>query len=553
MTQYSGTKDLRNYLRVFWRWKFLFLALVIAAPAAAYLAERGKPNVYRSSALVGVNQETVNTTILGNSGSFSTTNVTAIAQLVNTRPVARTAARLMRPRANPGQIIDEVSASGDTTTNFITITATDESPVRAAAIANAFAKAISVNRQAAAVAQLNSAIAGVKAQLAKVGSAGTNASTSQAAAQASTRAQLVQQLNLLRASRTTQRSDAAVLQAATPSGTPAGPHLRRTVELALLIGALLGLGAIVLAENADRRLRTPDDLEGMADVPLLASIPPGAFSKKLDTGPADEESFQMLRTALLYFNVDRTHQSVVVTSPGEKDGKTTVAVRLALSAARAGLHVILVDADLRRAQVAGRLGIDAEDGLGMVLAGHRTVDEVQLSFDPDTPGAGSLTVIPAGHPAINPAALISSPEMVRVLRRLEADADLVVIDTPAALMVSDPLPLIELGSGVILVARMNRSTRDKVRRLRKIIGSAHGNLLGVVATGVAHGPGYGYYASKYYKAARNGKMAEANGQASGVPAREQRVRGLVRKAETGEGAEDQTEHAKPTQVTDELQ
>ena len=123
-------------------------------------------------------------------------------------------------------------------------------------------------------------------------------------------------------------------------------------------------------------------------------------------------------------------------------------------------------------------------------------------------------VAPVGTPAANPAALVSSPEMARVLRHLEAQSDLVVIDTPAALMVSDPLPLIELASGVVLVARMNSSTREKVRRLRKIVNAAQGNLLGVVATGVASGPGYGYYASKYYTQAKNGKAAAANGQVS---------------------------------------
>jgi capsular exopolysaccharide synthesis family protein len=550
MPQFSGTKDLRNYVRVLWRWKFLFLAFLIAAPVAAYLVERGKPTVYKSSALVGVNQETVNTSLLGSNGSFSTTNVTAVAQLVNTRPVAHTAATLMRPPANPNAIMHEVTASGNTVTNFITISATDPSPVRAAAIANAFAKAITQNRQAAAIAELNGAIAGVKAQLAKLGSAGTNPTS----AQSGTRAQLDQQLNQLTAAKSTQRGDATILQSAAPSGTPAGPHTRRTVELGLVIGLLLGLAAVVLAENADRRLRNPEDLEGMADVPLLASIPPSAFSKKLDTGPADEESFQMLRTALLYFNVDRARQSVVVTSPGEKDGKTTVAVRLALSAARAGLRVILVDADLRRAQVGARLRIQAEEGLGMLLAGHCTVDEVLRHYDVDEPGAGSLTVLPAGRPAINPAALISSPEMIQVLRRLEADADLVIIDTPAALMVSDPLPLIELASGVLLVARMNKSTRDKVRRLRKIVASAHGNLLGVVATGVASGPGYGYYASKYYKEARNGQVAPRNGRASRDQASARRVRRVAREqAGEGESPEGQTGQAEPEAVTDEFE
>ena len=181
-------------------------------------------------------------------------------------------------------------------------------------------------------------------------------------------------------------------------------------------------------------------------------------------------------------------------------------MRLALSAARAGLSVVLIDADLRRAQVAARLRIDGHEGLAAVLAGDRSIDDVLVQYPVDEPGAGQLMVAPVGTPAANPAALVSSPEMARVLRHLEAQSDLVVIDTPAALMVSDPLPLIELASGVILVARMNSSTREKVRRLRKIVNAAHGNLLGVVATGVASGPGYGYYASKYYAQAKNGRQ-----------------------------------------------
>jgi non-specific protein-tyrosine kinase len=412
----------------------------------------------------------------------------------------------MRPPADPAQIAGEVSASGDQTTNFITISATDTSPARAAQIANAFARAITRNQQAAAVAQLNSAIAGIRAQLARVGPV-----TSPTSPNAATRAQLVQQLNQFRAARATQNSDAAILQSAVPSSTPVGPHLRRTVELALLIGLLLGLGAVVLAENADRRLRSPDDLEGMAQVPLLASIPPSAFSGKLNTGPADEEAFQMLRTALLYFNASRAHQSVVITSPGEKDGKTTVAVRLALSAARAGLRVTLIDGDLRRAQVAERLGIQTRDGLSQVLSADFALDEVLVPYAVDDPGAGQLMVAPAGAPPPNPAALVSSPELSRILRQLEAESDLVVVDTPAALMVSDPLPLIELATGVILVARMNRSTRDKMRRLKRMIDAAHGNLLGVVATGVSAGPGYGHYASKYYSDSKNGKRS-SNGR-----------------------------------------
>ena len=263
----------------------------------------------------------------------------------------------------------EVSASGEPTTNFLTITAIDQSPGRAAAIANAFARAISENLRTAAVSEIDSSIRGVKAQLSHLGPG-----------QSSSRLQLVQQLNQLRAARSTQGSEAAILQAATAPGSPSGPHLRRTVELALLIGLLLGLGAVVLAEGADRKLRTPPDLEKMTDLPVLGAIPPSAFSEKLDTGPGDEEAFNMLRTSLTYFNVTKRLRSVVITSAGEKEGKTTVATRLALNVAASGRHAVLVDADLRRHEVAARLDLHPKVGLAEVLAGISELEDVLVEY-----------------------------------------------------------------------------------------------------------------------------------------------------------------------------
>jgi capsular exopolysaccharide synthesis family protein len=488
MPELTGTKDLRSYLRTFWRWKWFFLFFVIAAPVVAYVIDRSQPTVYKSSALVGINGATVNSSLVNGSGSFSTSNITAIAELVTTTPVAEIAAGLLNPPGNPGQIASEVTTNGDPATSFLTISAEDRSAARAAAVANAFARAISLNLQRSAIAQINSSIKTIQAQLAHLGQNNVD-----------TKLQLQQQLNQLVVARSTQGSGAAILQAATPSGTPAGGGVRRTVELGLLIGLLLGVGAVVLAEGADRRIRAPEDLEGMTDLPLLAVIEPSAFSPGVSTTKEDAEAFQMLRTSLMYFNVDRSLDSVVITSAGEKEGKTTVATRLAVAAATSGLNVILVDADLRRAQVSARLGIHAKEGLGSVIAGSRDLAAVLVEQPlDDTPGAGQLHILPAGPPPPNPSALMSSPRMQQIIRELESQSDLVIIDTPAALAVSDPLPLMRSVTGVVVVARVNSSSRQTIRRLQKIVESAHGNLLGVVATGAATGLGYAHYYPTYY-------------------------------------------------------
>jgi capsular exopolysaccharide synthesis family protein len=493
MPEFTGQRDIRSYLRILWRWKYLFLAFVVVCPLAAYFLERGKPKIYQSSALVGINSESVDTTLLNTGGGgFSTSNVLAIAQLVKTTPVAEVAAGFMHPRADPSQIAGEVTASGDPATNFLTITAQDTNPVRAAEIANAFAKAIGLNRQNAAVQELDSAIAGIQAQLSRL-----------KPKNAATRAGLEQQLTQLKAAASSQSSEAAVLQAASPNYTSVGPHLHRTVELGLVIGLLLAFGAVVLAESADRRMRSPDDLEGLTDLPLLASISQSAFREGLQLDPVDAESFQMLRTSLTYFNVDQRLSSLLITSPGEKEGKTTVASRLATATASAGSEVILVDADLRRAGVSDRFSLDVPDGLGAVLAGRLDALDALTDVPLEPDAAGHLRVLPAGHPPPNPSALMSSERMQELVRELESSADVVIIDSPAALAVSDSVPLMKAVTGVVLVARMNQSDQGTVARLRRIIENAHGNLLGVVATGVSSGTGYGHYTRSYYSARRD--------------------------------------------------
>src|SRR4051812_13809562 len=164
----TGHTDLAGYLRALWRWKFLFLACLVAVVATAALLALRQADTYRSTALVGVGQTTVNAGALGSGANFSTSNVDAVAELVTTTPVAAIAARLIHPPAKPAQVAGEVSAVADRNTNFIKISAEDRDPQQAADIANAFAKAISTNRQQAAIGELDDAIASTQAQLASL-------------------------------------------------------------------------------------------------------------------------------------------------------------------------------------------------------------------------------------------------------------------------------------------------------------------------------------------------------------------------------------------------
>jgi capsular exopolysaccharide synthesis family protein len=479
----TGQQDLRSYFRIFWRWKFLFLAIVVAIPVVVYVYERGQPRTYESSTLIEL--QDLAPGLGSTSAPVQSGNIAAVARLVTTTPVAQIAGRLMHPPEGAGFMLGSVSSSSNPDTGFVTINGQGATPELAAAIANAFASALGVRESQQAAQTIRQQIAGQVAQLRL---------TKGFAA----RATIIGQITQLRGLLDSVNSGAQVIQPAVPNLTSISPHIRRTVELSLVIAILLGIGAVLLAESGDRRLRNPDDLEKLTGWPLLAVIPNRAFVLDHAATPAEQEAFQMLRASMTYFNVEHPPASVAVVSPLVEDGKTTVAVGLAVATAHAGLRVILVDADLRRPQVTERLHTEKPPaGLADVLAGNAELDDVLVDSGIEVPEGGTLSLVPSGEPPPNPSGLLSAPELNTVLQDLEDRSDLVVIDTAAALAVSDALPLIQSASGVIPVVRMNRSSRAAVRRIKKVIASAQGSVLGVVATGSgAAAAGYGDYYGK---------------------------------------------------------
>src|SRR3954454_2529254 len=501
--QPAEQNDFRAYARALWRWKWLLLSFLIVIPLLAYVLEARKTLEYQSSTLVRPQAVSVDLSQFGGQ-SLGPQNIDALARLIQTSAVANAAAKHMKdPPANPSSLLGEISVDADANTGFLTITATDPVPQRAADVANAFAKGISGNQADQANAQIDATIKRIQNQLSKLPQADAS------------RSQLQQQLQQLRTLRSSQNTNSAILQKAAPPGTPVNHNTRRAVELGLVIAILLGFGAVAIAENSDRRVRSPDDLESMTGLALLSAIPSTAFDPAEDEDLRDEEAFQMLRGALMYFNVDQRLKSVVITSPGQEDGKTTVAVRLAQSAARAGRNVILVDADLRRPQIGPRLHVATPEGLGTVLAGDIdgwwVMFDVPVSAEGDSQitTQGSLRVLPAGPAAPNPSELLSSERMERLLAELEGATELVIIDSAAALAVSDALPLLRWTTGVVIVARLNRTTRAGIRRLQKIVTAASGTILGVVATGAPARGGYDGYGYGYgYKDSRARKRAE---------------------------------------------
>jgi capsular exopolysaccharide synthesis family protein len=488
-------QDLRHYLRLAWRRKWLLLAVVVVIPLVTYLLAARSPSVYETSTLIQVQQTAVSSTVFGNQVAFSGTGAESAARLLQTTAVARVAARnLGEAPDQAGALIGEISVSVDDADDagYLTISARGSDPNRAAEVANAFAAAIGATRTNRALAQIDQTIATLEKQA--------------SSADTPTREQLAQQLQQLRGLRASQGDTTQVLQPA-PPGTKIAPTPERSAKVGFVLALLVAAGLVPLMDVLDRRLRNPDELQRLLGVPLLGTVPEEAFPGH-EAGPAVREAFQTLRAALTHFNIDRPLSKIAVTSPGGGEGKTTVATNLAIALAQSGRDVILVDGDLRRPRVAARFGRagDVHFGLGTVLSEHRHPDEALLRVEVD---AGRLRILPGDTPP-NPSVLLASQAMRDLLTRLAEQVDTVVIDTPPLLSVSDALPLMDQ-VGTVLLARMDRTSRDDLYKASELISNARGQLLGLVATGIQLGGVYGYRGYGY--GYRDDKPLEATEEA----------------------------------------
>jgi capsular exopolysaccharide synthesis family protein len=299
--------------------------------------------------------------------------------------------------------------------------------------------------------------------------------------------------------------------AATPDD-PISPRPTRNAVLGFVLALLLAGGLVPLADRVNRKLRDPDELEGWVGAELLAMIPDVAFPGR-PPSPATREAFQMLRAALRYFNLDQRLGVVVVASPSHADGKTTVATNLALALAHDGQDVVLVDADLRRPRAAVRLGLEGTHGLEHVLVDGTPVEQALSTVgNEDRP----VKVLASVDSSTIPAVMLGSTRMRELLAELAAKHDIVIVDTPPILAVSDAIPLLAHASGVVLVSQMNQTSFKAVTRTRAIIEAAEGKILGCVATGLkSQGSySYGYYGYGYGygdKVDKSSPPADSNG------------------------------------------
>lgn len=208
------------------------------------------------------------------------------------------------------------------------------------------------------------------------------------------------------------------------------------------------------------------------------------------------EAYRVLRTNLQFMALDQQLRTILVTSSSPEEGKSLTSANLAIAFAQSGQQVLLVDADLRRPTVAKmfRASNGRWVGLTSVLAGSLALEDALTES-----GVPGLKLLPSGPIPPNPAEMVGSQRMEALLQELTSRFDLVLIDTPPVLAVTDACAMAPRVDGVLLVVRVNQVGHPQARRAKELLMAVKARILGVVLDGVERqdGDGYGYY-SYYY-------------------------------------------------------
>jgi polysaccharide biosynthesis transport protein len=528
----SQLPDYLAFLRMH-KWLIAAVAVVIVAIGLG-LSLRQTP-VYESQADVLVKPIDTSTSDLPPPAP----NLETERSIASSETVARIAARRLDYAGEVDDLLSKVSVSVATSTEILQIRFHDPDEEAAQQGARAFADAYLDNRRREALDELLSASEAVQRQInsrtrlvndARNRLSITNNPVSRSKLKGGVSALNTQiailEQQLLDTAAPDQLNVGQVVGPADLPSDPVTPNYFRNTLLALIAGLGLGVAAALLRERLDDRLRGRDELEIVTGSPVLAVVPRVPFWKRAQNPvlislaqpqSAAAEAYKTLRTALLYVAQQKDLKVVLITSPQAGEGKTATTANLGVALAQTGKKVVMISADLRKPRLHLFFDVPNVAGLTDALMGRKS------TFDMLVEETETLKLLPSGPVPANPAELLASDSMGRALDHMRAVADVVLVDAPPLLAVTDAAALAPFADGVLFVADATRTTRGSIKHALKQLEAVNAPLIGSVLNNFdpARGPGYGCYGYRYYHAPYESKEKArvTDGNGSRVSAR----------------------------------
>ncbi|MDQ8046078.1 MAG: polysaccharide biosynthesis tyrosine autokinase, partial [Solirubrobacteraceae bacterium] len=461
----AAQRLLKRVLRQWW----LVALCAIVAGAAAYFASSSQTKQYEATSTIEIGSADLVSAFLSDSVQVSDQDpdrikagAVASFSLPNVRDRA---VNLLQGRVSSIDLNNRVTVDSVPDSGVVKVVAKDPDPSLARNMSNAMVNAFIAQRISLARNQVINAKNQITQQFNNLSKSDKTSQPGQALQQR------LKQVGVLGA---VQDGNVTVIQGARTPSEPSSPRPKRDTALGLIAGLLLGLGVAVLRARLDDRIRDTEELGEIWDLPIVGLVPQTGTLKESGRRvpePSALEALSLARTNLRYLHVGGSIKTVVVTSALEAEGKSTLAWNLAIAASLASSKVIVVEADLRRPKLTGRLNLGG-DGLSEVLAGLAQLDDAITSVDvagDDGSTATTVDVLPAGLVPPSPVALLENPTTKTTLATLRERYDIVIIDTPPATIVADAVALVDEVDGVIIVSRLGTVRRGAIKRLREIL------------------------------------------------------------------------------------
>ena len=487
--------------------------LLVAVIAVALSLNQG--SLYRASTDVFVSTGQVGATLRGVTSSTSSSEPERVlqtqAQVARIPRVAQIAVDKARvPRVTAERLLGESTVTQAPGTDILSFDVTDGSASVARVLANAYARAYVQYRAQVDTGSIRRALKAVNHQIALVGNSDSELLKQLTASQLSLRTQ-----SIVRGSNTALGAPASGAQKVQPRPV-------RNGLLGGILGLLLGITLVFVRDSLNTRVRSTTEIEQLLGTPLIGRIPPP--SKKLtqhggvavleETHSFGAEAYRMLATNIELLNLDRGASSLMIVSAAHQDGKSTTMANLATVFARRGLHVVLMEADLRKPMMGKLFDVDPEQrnkGLADVALGRLELDDALVTIplgDRDESvdhgnGAGKskLELLLAGPKPPSPGEFLQSQPVAKIFDQLKERCDLLLIDTPPLLQVGDATAMV-LNVNVdcaIVAARLGFARRPALNELRRVLESFPVVKLGFVATGEESHDSYtGAYGAYHY-------------------------------------------------------
>jgi Mrp family chromosome partitioning ATPase/capsular polysaccharide biosynthesis protein len=494
--------DLRELLWPLWSRRWLVIGVVAVVTLATLVWSATRPKRYTATTSIFLQSARLDQALAGVAAPPSDDRtVENQARLLRARDVAVSVARQIGFRGSPGALLANLEAAPVTGADFVKVTFTANSPKTSAAGANAFADAFIAIRRGRLRSGLRETRREAKREIRSAGK------TPEGLATRADAAARIRRIDILLA---VPSSTIEQVNRAEPPTSPSSPRTLRTTLFAAAIALVLALVLAYLLSRMDRRLRRVEDISSAFGYPVLATLPhvkdePTTNGASPALPEALKEPFRSLRANIQLAALDRPITSVLVTSGLPEEGKSTVVRNLALVYREAGASVAVIELDLRRPVLSGLLGVERAPGVTDVLLGQATLSGALQRIGGSEGARGTATaleagdggpvnghrrmppleVLTSGEAAANPPGVLAARAVKDLIEEVGKMHDVVLIDSPPLLAVSDAVPLLDAVDGTLLVTRLGLVTRDVPKRLRDLFTRVpHVNVLGVAVNDV---------------------------------------------------------------------